>query len=127
MALFSGRPHRQAETVDPATPFVFRVDDVFTVTGRGRLFTGTVESGAVVVGAPAALEVGDRVLRGTVRRMETRRRGRPVMLSAGDSGAVGLEGVDVNDLPLRMHGGHTVVDSAALRGAVIRSVQPSAD
>ena len=109
------------ETVDVAAPFVFRVGDVFTITGRGKVFTGMVESGAVAVNAPATLLVGDRALPAQVKRLETRKRRNPVMLIAGDVGAIELEGVDTDDLPLRVYGGQMIVDDRALRGAVIRS------
>ena len=73
MGLFGKKPKPLDGTVDPAAPFVFRVGDVFTITGKGRVFTGTVESGSVAVNAPATLLVGDRILFGKVKRLETRR------------------------------------------------------
>lgn len=121
MALFGRKRAPVGETVDVAAPFVFRVGDVFTITGRGRVFTGTVGSGAVAVNAPATLLVGDRALPAQVKRLETRKRRNPVMLIAGDVGAIELEGVDTDDLPLRVYGGQMIVDDRALRGAVIRS------
>ncbi|WP_396164731.1 elongation factor Tu [Corynebacterium sp.] len=121
MGLFSKKRAPVDETVDVTTPFVFRVGDVFTITGRGRMFTGTVESGAVAVNAPATLLVGDCALPAQVKRLESRKRRNPVVLIAGDVGAIELAGVDTNDLPLRVYGGQMVVDDRALRGAVIRS------
>ena len=125
MGLFGKKPKPLDGTVDPAAPFVFRVGDVFTITGKGRVFTGTVESGSVAVHAPATLLVGDRILFGKVKRLETRRDRNPVVLIAGDVGAIELEGIDTNDLPLRVYGGQMIVDTGALMGAVIRSRQSS--
>jgi translation elongation factor EF-Tu-like GTPase len=125
MGLFSRSTKSQDETVDVGTPFRFRVDDVFTVTGRGRLFTGIVEAGTVAIGAPATVIVGDRILLGQVRRLESRKRRKPAALGEGEECAIGLDGIETNDLPLRADGGHMTVDSDSLKGAVIRSRQAS--
>ncbi|WP_297006104.1 elongation factor Tu [uncultured Corynebacterium sp.] len=125
MGLFSKSTKSQEETVDVGAPFRFRVDDVFTITGRGRLFTGIVEAGAVAIGAPATVIVSDRILLGQVRRLESRKRRKPAVLSEGEEGAIGLDSIETNDLPLRAYGGHMIVDSDSLKGAVIRSRQAS--
>jgi translation elongation factor EF-Tu-like GTPase len=125
MGLFSKNPKSPEAVVDVDAPFRFRVDDVFTVTGKGRLFTGTVESGTVTVGAPATMIAGDRILLAQVRRLESRKRRKPAALSEGEECAIGLDGIDTDDLPLRAHGGHMIVDSDALKGSVIRSRQAS--
>lgn len=125
MGLFSKSSKPPPETVDVDAPFSFRVDDVFTITGRGIVFTGTVESGAVTVGAPASLIVEDRILPGQVRHLESRKRRKPAVLSEGDGCAIGLAGIELDDLPLRPYGGHMILDSGSLKGAVIRSRQAS--
>lgn len=107
------------------SPFTFRVDNVFSITGKGRMFTGTVESGTVHLNALATLVVGDRIVRGQVTRLESRKQRKPVALSAGENCAIGLDGVDTNDLPLRVYGGQMIVDNDALKGATIRSRQAS--
>ncbi len=125
MALFRKASKPLDETIDVNAPFLFRVEDVFTITGRGRLFTGSVESGAVAVGAPATLLVGDRILLGRVKRLESRKHRKPVVLNAGDMCAIELDDIGTNDLPLRVYGGQMIVDNDALKGAVIRSRQTS--
>ena len=121
MGLFSRKPEAAAVNVGPAGPFAFCIDDVFTITGKGRMFTGIVESGRVDAGAPASLVIGDRVLPAQIGRLEVRGRRKPVALNAGESGAIGLDGVVTDDLPLTVYGGQMIVDTAALKGALIRS------
>lgn len=36
--------------MEAADPFRFRIDDVFTITGRGTIVTGSIEQGAVRAG-----------------------------------------------------------------------------
>jgi len=125
MGLFRKKPTPPIAEIDPNGPFLFRIDDVFTITGKGRLFTGTVESGAVAVGAAATLVVGDRLLLGEVERLESRKHRRPLALGAGETCAIELAGVATDDLPLRVYGGQMIVDTDAVKGAVIRSRQAS--
>lgn len=125
MGLFRKKSTPQPIEVDLNAPFLFRVDDVFAITGKGRLFTGTVESGAVAVGAAATLAVGGRILLGEIKRLESRRHRKPTVLGAGEACAIELAGVGTDDLPLRVYGGQMIVDTDALKGGVIRSRRPS--
>ncbi|EGD56803.1 elongation factor Tu [Gordonia neofelifaecis] len=118
---FFSRKTEPGPVVDPTGPFAFGVEDVFSITGRGLMFTGSVESGAVVRGADAELVFGDRVLPVRIGRLESRKRRKPQALNAGYVGAIGLDGLDKDDLPRRFHGEHVILDTAALRGGVIRS------
>jgi translation elongation factor EF-Tu-like GTPase len=77
-------PGRSVPDVEPAAGSGFRmpVADVFVIAGRGTVVTGTVEAGAVTVGArvtveragrpPLAVEVaGIEMFRRTIRRAGT--------------------------------------------------------
>ncbi|MFE7333580.1 hypothetical protein ACIQU8_25065 [Streptomyces griseus] len=125
MGIFTKKPRLLNEAIDVNAPFLFRIEDVFTISGKGRLFTGVVESGAVAIGAPATLLVGDRILLGQVKKLESRKERKPTVLGEGDKCAIELDGVETNDLPLRVYGGQMIVDNDALKGAVIRSRQAS--
>ncbi|MEJ9078913.1 elongation factor Tu [Gordonia malaquae] len=120
MGFFRKSEARVAPAQKPGTPFTFRVDDMFTITGRGRVFTGVVESGEVVVGTSAELVLDDRVLPGRVARIEARRR-KSQTLRSGETGGVFLDGINTEDLPLRHSDGDMRVDVKALKGALIRS------
>ncbi len=120
MGFFRKSEARDAPAPKPATPFMFRVDDMFTITGRGRVFTGVVESGEVVVGTSADLVLDDRVLQGRVARIEARRR-KSQTLRSGETGGVFLDGINTEDLPLKRSDGDMRVDTIALKGALIQS------
>lgn len=105
-------------------PLSFRVEDMFSITGRGLLFTGTVESGTLVVGAPVTLQLTDRVLPAQVAHIEVKRRKRDSAYP-GDAAAIRLDSVKPDDLPQTFRGDHISIDMEAMKGAVIRGWQAS--
>lgn len=121
MRFFNRQSESAAAQADVVGPFQFRIEDMFTVTGKGRLFTGTVESGTVVTGAAASLVIGDSVVLVQVARVETRRRRAPAVLEEGTADAIGLDGLRMDQLPTKPYGGQVIVDIDALKGGVIRS------
>ncbi|MFE6734224.1 hypothetical protein [Microbacterium sp. NPDC057650] len=116
---------RRAERIvqpNPAAsgPFRFEIDDVFVITFRGPVFTGRVTSGSIAQGGAVVLERDAGDLAGTVKEINVRRRKRD-MTTVGDEAGLMIEGIGVDDLPLRPTGDGHVIDSAAVRGAVIRA------
>jgi len=79
-------------------PFLMPVEDVFTITGRGTVATGRIETGVVNVGEEIEIiGMGDAKLKSTVTGVETFRK----LLDRGEAGDnVGLllRGVDKKDI-----------------------------
>ncbi|MFC4140335.1 MULTISPECIES: elongation factor Tu [unclassified Microbacterium] len=118
MGLFR-RAERVSQPNPAATgPFRFEIDDVFVITFRGPVFTGRVASGSIAQGSAVVLEREQGSLSGVVKEINVRRRKRD-STTAGDEAGLMIDGIGVDDLPLRPTGDGHVIDSAALRGAVI--------
>ena len=102
-------------------PFRFEIDDVFVISFRGPVFTGRVISGSIAQGGAVVLEREAGTHAGTIKEINVRRRKRDTTV-AGDEAGLMIDGIGVDDLPVRPTGDGHVIDSAALRGAVIRTV-----
>lgn len=109
-----------AEYVDG--PLCFRIEDVFSIPFKGMAFTGSVESGTFTVGASVTLHLADRNLPAQVGSIEVKRRKRE-SAHPGDAAAIFLEGIEPDGLPQTFRDGVVAIDTAAIRGMVIRGRQ----
>lgn len=78
-------------------PFTMPIDDVFTITGRGTVVTGTVTAGRVRVGDEVTLQRAEPAVRTTVVGVEKLRR-RTDSADAGENVGLLLRGVRREDL-----------------------------
>lgn len=78
-------------------PFRLTVEDVFTITGRGTVVTGRVETGSIRVGQAVDVQTGSRVLRSTVSGIEAFRK-TITAASSGENVGLILEGVGHDDV-----------------------------
>jgi elongation factor Tu len=83
---------------DVDKPFLMPVEDVFTITGRGTVATGRIETGVINSGDPVdILGMGDEKLSSTVTGVEMFRkildRG-----EAGDNVGLLLRGIEKSDI-----------------------------
>lgn len=115
MGLFSRRPPER-----PAAPFVFVVEDLFTITGVGPVLTGRVTSGWMTRGQASSLLLPQGRRDVTIRRIESSRR-KSLQVDAGAQAGVVLDGLEDGDIPTKPGGDHRVIDSAALRGVELVS------
>ena len=77
----------------PGAGFRFVAEDVFTITGRGTVLTGTVESGTVSVGQAVSIaNPGGGMFQATVSGVEMFRK-RTITAAAGDHVGLLLAGV----------------------------------
>lgn len=90
-------------------PFRMVIEDVFTITGRGTVATGRVESGSVNVGDVVSVTTGSRVLRSKVGGLEAFRK-KLTTAGPGDNIGLILDGVARDDVE---------------RGSVLASLDPS--
>ncbi len=77
---------------NPARGFAMRVEDIFSITGRGTVVTGTVESGEIRVGEAVKVSGNSGVIGSTVRAIEAFRRHQDVA-TAGQTVGILLAGV----------------------------------
>ncbi|MFR9650411.1 MAG: elongation factor Tu [Rikenellaceae bacterium] len=78
-------------------PFLMPVEDVFSITGRGTVVTGRIETGVVNVGDPVEIVGLDKTLNSVCTGVEMFRK----LLDSGEAGDnVGLllRGIDKNDI-----------------------------
>ncbi|MFI3260081.1 MAG: elongation factor Tu [Rikenellaceae bacterium] len=78
-------------------PFLMPVEDVFSITGRGTVVTGRIETGIIHVGDPVEIVGLDKTLNSTCTGVEMFRK----LLDQGEAGDnVGLlmRGIDKNDV-----------------------------
>jgi hypothetical protein len=126
MGIF-GKKKAAPQPVSVGGDFQFRVDDAFSINAEVLVFTftGTVETGSLGVGLPATLEIGESILLVEIGHVEARRHKKPVILNPGDRGGIGIEGLDIRDLPTKALGDRLSLDIARIKGAVIRSRRPA--
>jgi translation elongation factor EF-Tu-like GTPase len=114
MGLFTRTPR---DLLAPG-PFVFVVEEVFTISAVGPVLTGRVRDGWMTAGQDALLHLpaGPRAV--TITRIESARR-RTQQVQTGAQAGVVLAGLQEGDLPTRFGGDHLVIDSAGLRGVLL--------
>lgn len=127
MGIFSRKklsPQDPQVAIDANGPLCFRIEDMFSISGKGLMFTGSVESGTFVIGAPVTLQLPDRLLLAQVAHIESKR-GKRESAYPGDAVAIRLDGVKPDDLPQTFRGSIVVIDIEAVKGSAIRGRQES--
>jgi elongation factor Tu len=105
--------HRRKDVpmLQPMQPFTFQVEDIFTITGRGTVFTGRVESGAVQVGQSVRLNVAGDTFPATIKGIEHFGK-KSSTANAGDSAGLPVERLDKPALA-RIHSDAIFVDGSS--------------
>ncbi|MFD2839902.1 EF-Tu/IF-2/RF-3 family GTPase [Populibacterium corticicola] len=88
--------------LQPMQPFTFQVEDIFTITGRGTVFTGRVETGTAQVGQRINLNISGETFPAVITGIE-RFRKRSSTAGAGDSVGILVKQLDRIALS-RIHG-----------------------
>lgn len=109
---------------------VFIIEDVFVITGRGPVFTGSMQSGSFSPGDEVSLDIphgsptpapslSSAQLLGTISAIESRHR-RTQVIRTGETAGLIIAGLNVDELPYTRSGSGFTLDTKALQGCAIR-------
>ncbi len=111
------RRKAEAPTV-PGVPFVFLVEDLFIITGRGQVFTGKVGSGTIAVGESVNVNVSGHNFPAVVSGLEKFAE-KATTSSAGEVVGVLLKGLDPEAVPRVTLGSDNYIDASAIKNIQI--------